>query len=178
MKKPKKTKGKTGTKAAAKTPAKTAKKPIAKKSPDEAPDQLLNVVRNGRPPKLVENDKTISQIMGLAIINCTQREAAAALFVSEPTFRKFLSECPRALEAWESGPDYGKASLRRLQFKSAQSGNTRMLTWLGKQWLDQRDKFDGRLSGPGGGPIKHVTAEMTAAEAALAWAETMNGGPG
>jgi hypothetical protein len=34
----------------------------------------------------------------------------------------------------------GRMSLRRLQWKKAQEGNTTMLIWLGKQYLGQSDK--------------------------------------
>jgi hypothetical protein len=34
----------------------------------------------------------------------------------------------------------GKTSLRRYQWKLAESGNATMLIWLGKQYLDQADK--------------------------------------
>ncbi len=35
----------------------------------------------------------------------------------------------------------GKASLRRMQWKAAESGDRTMLVWLGKNWLDQTDKM-------------------------------------
>lgn len=34
----------------------------------------------------------------------------------------------------------GKLSLRRKQFQEAMKGNTKLLIWLGKQYLEQRDK--------------------------------------
>ena len=33
-------------------------------------------------------------------------------------------------------------SLRRMQFEKAQTGNTTMLIWLGKQMLGQKDKIE------------------------------------
>jgi hypothetical protein len=35
---------------------------------------------------------------------------------------------------------HGKTSLRRLQWKAAEGGNSTMLIWLGKQYLEQSDK--------------------------------------
>lgn len=34
----------------------------------------------------------------------------------------------------------GKLSLRRKQYQEAMKGNTKLLIWLGKQYLDQKDK--------------------------------------
>lgn len=45
-------------------------------------------------------------------------------------------------EAKEAGQLSGKASLRRMQFKTAESGNATMQIWLGKQYLGQKDKQD------------------------------------
>jgi hypothetical protein len=42
----------------------------------------------------------------------------------------------------KKGKDKGRMSLRRLQFEKAQSGNTTMLIWLGKQLLGQKDKIE------------------------------------
>lgn len=107
----------------------------------------------GRPPALVESEELLKQIEGLARIQCTQREAAAVLRVHRNTFAQFLSTHEKAQEAWENGLEQGKASLRRMQFKNAENGNATMQVWLGKQWLDQRDKTDNQHSGPDGSPI-------------------------
>lgn len=96
----------------------------------------------GRPPKLNESEEILKQIEGLARIQCTQREAAAVLRVHRNTLSDFLSSSEKAREAWDNGLESGKASLRRLQFKAAENGNPTMAIWLGKQWLDQRDKVD------------------------------------
>lgn len=98
----------------------------------------------GRPKgstKLQPDEDTFKQINGLARIQCTQREAAAVLGVHVDTFRDFVHAHKRATEAWEDGHEVGKASLRREQYKTAQSGNPTMQIWLGKQWLDQKDEI-------------------------------------
>ena len=96
----------------------------------------------GRPPKLVESEELIKQIEGLGRIQCTQREAAAVLRVHRDTFAAFLGTHEKAQEAWDNGQEQGKASLRRLQYKSAENGNPTMQIWLGKQWLEQKDKLE------------------------------------
>ena len=97
---------------------------------------------DGRPTILQPTEDTFKQINGLARIQCTQREAAAVLGVHRDTFTKFLNTHEKAMEAWEDGGETGKASLRRMQFKNADSGNATMQIWLGKQWLGQRDSLD------------------------------------
>lgn len=98
--------------------------------------------KTGRPPKLVVTDELLKQIEGLARIQCTQREAAAVLRVDRDTFGLFLRSQEKAREAWETGQEAGRASLRRLQFKNAENGNATLQIWLGKQWLDQKDKTE------------------------------------
>jgi hypothetical protein len=55
----------------------------------------------------------------------------------------------------------GKTSLRRAQFKSALSGNSALLIFLGKQYLGQKDKIEQEISGPEGKPVK---VELTQAQ--------------
>lgn len=131
----------------------------------------------GRPPKLVEDDRLVEQIGGLAFIQCTEIEAAAVLGVCLNTFRDFLAKNPDSRFAWENGPARGRVSLRREQFQLAKKGNARMQTWLGKQWLKQADKVE--ITGASGGPIVGVSikSDMTPAQAADAYAMTLNGGP-
>jgi len=92
----------------------------------------------GRKPKLVCGEDTILKIRHLAKIQCTREEAAGALLAGERTFSSFLHLHIKAREAWESGRDEGRASLRRLQLKHAQRSAT-MAIWLGKQYLGQKD---------------------------------------
>lgn len=98
--------------------------------------------KTGRPNKLVVSEELLKQIEGLARIQCTQREAAAVLRVDRDTFGGFLRTNEKARQAWDEGLEAGKASLRRLQFKNAENGNATMQIWLGKQWIDQKDKTE------------------------------------
>lgn len=109
----------------------------------------------GRPPALKETDELLKQIEGLARIQCTQAEAAAVLGVHRQTFSEFLDAHEKARAAWDNGRETGKASLRRNQFKMAES-NTAMSIWLGKQYLDQKDKSEAALTGADGGPLQSV----------------------
>lgn len=95
----------------------------------------------GRPLALVEDEKTLNTLAGLARIQCTIREAAAVLNVSQVTFLEFLKRSKKAKDAWEHNRESGLASLRRNQFKMAENNPT-MAIWLGKQYLGQKDKSE------------------------------------
>lgn len=126
-------------------------KPIA----DDEPEKDVG----GRPPSLLCDEDTLKQIKGLASLQCTQREAAAVLGVHRETFGKFLDRHPKAREAWDNGQETGKVSLRRYQYKSAENGNPTMQIWLGKQWLDQKDKIENDTTLSGGLQITWGKAE-------------------
>jgi hypothetical protein len=83
----------------------------------------------------------------LARIMCTQSEIAEVLGVSLST----LEHDKEFLRIHKKGIEAGKASLRRMQWKSAEDGNVTSQIWLGKQYLGQRDKSE--ISGDGGGPV-------------------------
>lgn len=86
-------------------------------------------------PKIILDMELIT---GLARIHCTQAEIAGILHVSKDTLTRNKEFCFIYKKAIEEG----KISLRRLQWQKAQDGNTTMLIWLGKQYLNQTDKTD------------------------------------
>lgn len=86
----------------------------------------------GRPKKKIDYDKVES----LASIFCTQEEIASVLKVNVRT----LQRDEEFSRIYKRGLDNGKSSIRRAQYKSAMGGNSTMLVWLGKQYLDQKDK--------------------------------------
>ena len=51
-------------------------------------------------------------------------------------------------EIYPSLKSNGKMSLRRMQWKSAKSGNVTMQIWLGKQELGQKDKQETTIDAP------------------------------
>lgn len=101
----------------------------------------------GRPLKLTADEATLKTIKGLGNIQAVNKECAAVLGVTEPTWIKFKKENPEVIDALEQGQGEGRASLRRRQFKAANDGNATMLIWLGKQYLDQKDKQEIEQSG-------------------------------
>ena len=87
------------------------------------------------------DEQTLSQIAALAQLQCTQPEAAAVMGCSRATFENFMRAHPEAREAWEDGRKQGRASLRRLLWKQAQTdeAQARFLA-KDKRWLNMEDK--------------------------------------
>ena len=85
-----------------------------------------------RPKKIIDYDL----VEKLAFIQCTEEEIAMILEISTRTLQRDEEFCRIYHEKKHSG----KSSLRRLQWKTAESGNPTMQIWLGKQYLGQKDK--------------------------------------
>lgn len=90
-----------------------------------------------RTPKKIDHEL----VECLAAIGCTDREIAMISGTSEATVQR---RCRRALD---QGRARLRRSLRRKQVQLALKGNVKMLIWLGKQYLDQRDRQDVAHSG-------------------------------
>ena len=88
----------------------------------------------GGAPKKYDVD-TI-KLLKLAKIGLTIRECADVLNVSEDLLSKSYSEI------YTKGRENLKERLRLKQIKKALEGNVVMLIWLGKQYLEQKDKQD------------------------------------
>jgi hypothetical protein len=95
------------------------------------------------PPK-IEID--VAQVEALAALQCTQEEIAFGVGVSVDTIARRCKESPEFAEAIARGRSLGKRSVRRMQYERAKAGSDRMLEWLGKNWLDQADKTESRVS--------------------------------
>lgn len=119
-------------------------------------DVMEGVMRTGRPPLLTNDEPTRRLVYGLAAIQCTKIEAAAVFGVTWQTFHNFLNRHDEVKRIWDDGRPVGKASLRRKQFAMAEK-SAPMAIWLGKQYLEQRDKVD--VAGPNGGPLQSVSVD-------------------
>lgn len=102
----------------------------------------------------------VSEIRRLAGLMCTTREAAAFLGIRERTFLDMLKYDEAAKAAWEQGGATGKVSLRRKQFRLADS-SAPMAIFLGKQYLGQHDITVTEHSGRDGGPIESADYDLT-----------------
>ena len=70
------------------------------------------------------------------MIQCTTSEMSAVLKCSPDTLER------RFAAIIKNGREYGKMSIKRMQYKKAMEGNVGMLIWLGKQLLGQREPRD------------------------------------
>lgn len=96
--------------------------------------------KTGRPQK--EIDKKLFE--SLCSIFCTKDEIAEVMECSDDTISRWCQReygCSFA-EVYKKKSSRGKASLRRMQFKSAESGNVTMQIFLGKNYLGQSDRAE------------------------------------
>lgn len=93
------------------------------------------------PAKKGRHERPIDYAMAreLAGIMCTEEEIGRVLGFSREWINKRKKTDAQLAEALELGRENGKATLRRLQWAGAMSGNATMLIWLGKQHLGQMD---------------------------------------
>lgn len=96
-----------------------------------------NKNKGGRPKKVIDKN----QFEGMCEIQCTKEEMCNILNVDEKTLTRWCKEVygEGFSEIYKKKSQAGKMSLRRAQFKMAQT-NTTMAIWLGKQYLGQTDK--------------------------------------
>lgn len=91
------------------------------------------------------SDEDYVKLIAMIGIQCTRDEVCSVLGISDKTLTAALKRRgePGGFSAlYKKHLGEGRASLRRMQWKAAQSGNAAMLIWLGKQHLDQHDKQD------------------------------------
>ena len=86
----------------------------------------------GRPYIPVDEDT----ILKAAEEGCTLKEIAAYCGVSDDTISRNYADIVKR------GRLLMQKSLRRKQVEVAQDGNPTMLIWLGKQYLEQKDKIE------------------------------------
>jgi len=93
----------------------------------------------GKPKKEID----YRQFEELAKIQCTEKEICAVLSVNTDTLVKRLKEKydMTFAEIRNIYKDYGRASLRRIQFKLAEKSPA-MAIWLGKQYLEQKERIE------------------------------------
>lgn len=105
-------------------------------------------LKNLRPPtkkgeKIAEKPFDKRQFEAMCRIHCTEKEICDILgYAKHDTLNAKLKVIYGKTfeEVYPEFASQGKASLRRMQWKSAESGSNAMLIWLGKQYLGQSDK--------------------------------------
>lgn len=153
----------------------TASKPPAfRPSPyEQGGEQVKSPI--GRPSSLTLDAATLRKLMSAAAIMCTKAEAAAVMDVSESTLKRFLADHPEANEAWISGGASGRASIRRMQWRSASAGSARMQIWLGKQYLGQSDRVDVHTPKPGDTADAHASSLLSRLGLEPGWRPAIDG---
>ncbi len=162
---------KKATKPTAKAPAKPKKPRTTVKAASEEEPR-----KRGRPEgtSILQPDAaTLEQIESLGRVQLSLREAGAFFGVSHETFRNFLDANKNAEEAFEKGKGDGRANIRRKQIQRAlDDGDTTMLIWLGKQYLDQKDKSELAVGKPSDFSMSDYTDDELRKAAAGATART------
>ena len=101
----------------------------------------------GRPKKNL-TPKEWESVDYMSMIHCTGEEIAGVIRMDYDTLNrnckdKFGYPISEYIKERQNG---GKMSLRRAQWKSAESGNVTMQIWLGKQWLGQKEQSEVSIS--------------------------------
>ncbi len=115
--------------------AKKKTKPVRLKlngEPRKKKNTLGHIANGGRPPAVLCDE----EVYKLAKLWCTMEEIASHFNVSVDTIENRFSEAVR------KGKEDGKASIRRMQYLSADKGNVTMQIWLGKILLKQKEEFN------------------------------------
>tara|TARA_R110000868_G_scaffold32352_5_gene117701 strand:- start:596 stop:1018 length:423 start_codon:yes stop_codon:yes gene_type:complete len=115
----------------------------------------LNEKRGPKGPSKPLNDEDFQRLLNMVRIHCTQDECCSILGMSDTTLNRRLKERGEDnFEAfYKSHNSEGKMSLRRMQWQAAENGSSSLLIWLGKQYLNQRDKSNLEVTGEDGGAI-------------------------
>ena len=95
------------------------------------------MARTGRPKKQIDQ----KQFESLCGLQCTKDEICGFFDITDKTLDNWCHATYKAnfSDVFRQKRGTGKISLRRSQFKLAEK-NATMAIWLGKQYLDQRDK--------------------------------------
>jgi len=108
--------------------------------------------KGGRPKIVID----YAMVEKFANMQCTYKEIAVFFDCSESRLKKDKE----FIHHYKKGFESGKMSLRRIQWKLAEK-NTAMAIWLGKQYLDQRDKqeIETNQNIKVGNPYKELSVE-------------------
>jgi len=110
-------------------------------------DKIESTTVAKRGPKGASNpltDKDFQKLLNMVRIQCTMEECCSVLEMSDTTLNRRLKEMNynNFEDLYKRHSDEGRMSLRRMQWQNAEKGNSTMLVWLGKQYLNQKDKSE------------------------------------
>jgi hypothetical protein len=104
----------------------------------------------GRPPAVID----LLTVERAASIGCPVEDIAALLGIGRATLYDHMQRDPAVADAIEKGRGTGRATVRRMQWEKASTGDTSMLIWLGKILCGQRDTSIVAVTGANGGPVQ------------------------
>lgn len=115
------------------------------------------MAKMGRPRVEIKED----QFEGLCGIQCTLSEIAGIFKCSGDTIERWCKRTYKTTfaEAFKKYSASGKMSLRRLQFRMAET-NATMAIWLGKQYLGQTDKVEANVTETSDEIMSEIAAEI------------------
>lgn len=105
-----------------------------------------NPNKGGRPATKIDK----KALQKLCMMHATNEEIGVFFGCSGKTIQR-LRKSKEYRDIFEQGEQQGRLTIRRAQFKAAQSGNTAMLIWLGKVMLGQKDKVSTEHTVPNDG---------------------------
>lgn len=111
-------------------------------------DLVVNKGHTNNPDGAPRKEIDIKAAQNMCVLHCTSEEIASVFDIDNDTLIARLKEhgysCFSDFFKRHSGK--GKVSLRRHQWKLAESGNATMLVWLGKNILGQTDKVESEIT--------------------------------
>lgn len=112
---------------------------------------MEEINKGGRPKKEIDQEL----FEKLCAIQCTKDEICDVFSINEKTLTRWCEETYGMgyYDVFSIKRNAGKSSLRRMQWKLAEVNPT-MAIFLGKQYLDQKDKHETEISGGLGIEIK------------------------
>jgi hypothetical protein len=127
----------------------------------------------GRPSAVID----LLSVERAAAIGCPVEDIAALLGIGRRTLYDHMERDPAVADAIEKGRGTGRATVRRMQWEKAQTGDTSMLIWLGKILCGQRETSVVAMTGPNGGPVQseRVVVSKDPMEAARTYQRVMSG---
>lgn len=114
----------------------------------------------GRPPKTIDWNIVEKKMEA----GCNGIEIAGSLHISDDTFYiRFKEEYGKSFQdcsgLFHNG---GKANLKFRQYAKAMEGSSQMLVWLGKQWLNQKDREEDKALSPNDASITQLLDGLNA----------------
>jgi predicted nucleic-acid-binding Zn-ribbon protein len=96
--------------------------------------------KRGAKVKLID----FKELQKLCEMHCTGEEIASFFDISYDTLERRVKECgyQNFAEYYAKNVGKGKVALRRKQWDLAMDGEVKLLVWLGKQNLGQKDKIE------------------------------------